>query len=412
MRTKNQLPPEYERAIDNAVAAERARMDAEGEAALAEMTKPIPGRTMSGASTDPARPYGSAGRTRPAWERGYAANAHLWTEEERKLRTPENDLETVEFFDAIVKNDGAKLREIEANQNRPEHARADMSVGVGGVGMVPEAFHNTVQMLTRRSNALRNDCTILPMVGGAGSSMKVPVVTTDPVAAVYAEAADMTGGTEPVIGSVTLTPVKLGQVVMLSRELWDDTPLATTSLLLDLITTSIINVENYHICHPTPTDFTGNLVDDSTASADTFDDDAETLATLSSKLYELPLDAVGRSTWLINPAAAEALSALTDTNARQVFLPFDAAPRIIGSEQGGQSMLLGRPVRVLPIGTIPADTAIVGDLSAYTLVDRESIHVEVDRNALFKNDQVGVHISRRVDGTVAQATRIRNHPAS
>jgi len=64
------------------------------------------------------------------------------------------------------------------------------------------------------------------------------------------------------------------------------------------------------------------------------------------------------------------------------------------------------------VATIRADTAIVGDLSAYTLLDREFIHVEVDRTALFKSDQVGVHVSRRVDGTVAQATRIRNHPAS
>ena len=44
---------------------------------------------------------------------------------------------------------------------------------------------------------------------------------------------------------------------MLSRELWDDTPLATVNLLAQLVTTSIINVENYHICNATPTDFTG-----------------------------------------------------------------------------------------------------------------------------------------------------------
>lgn len=112
------------------------------------------------------------------------------------------------------------------------------------------------------------------------------------------------------------------------------------------------------------------------------------------------------------PPAAEAITALSDTNARQVFTPFDDAPNYIGGDEGGQGMLLGRPVRVLPISAIPADTAIVGDLSAYTLLDRETIRVEVDRHALFKNDQVGVHVSRRVDGTVAQATRIRNHPAA
>jgi HK97 family phage major capsid protein len=368
--------------------------------------------TVAKIISDSRHPYGSAGRTRPAWEQAYERNAHLWSEEERQLRTPEKDLETVAFFQAVIDGDNARIREIEAKQARAEHVRADMSIGVGGVGMVPEGFYNLVQLLTKRVNKLRNLCTVVPMAGGAGSSMKVPVVTTNPAPAVYAEGADMTGGTEPVIGSATLTPVKIGQVIMLSRELMEDTPLPTVTLLANLVTEAIGSAEDYHIAHPTPTDFTGNLVDDSTASADTFDDDAETLATLASKLYELPLDAINNATWLINPAAAEALSALTATNSRQIFLPFNDAPSYIGSAEGGVGMLLGRPVRVLPITTVPADTAIVGDLSAYTLLDREFIHVELDRHAAFKTDQVGVHVSRRVDGTVAQATRIRNHPAS
>lgn len=269
-----------DRLVAEVVNDERRKWKAELDEEMSRLGKPS--SSASGALDTIS--YGDAGRSRPAWERAYEVNQHLWTEEERKLRTPENDMETVRFFDAVIKGDMARLREIEANQKRPEHARADMSTSVGGLGMVPVAFHNTVQMLTRRSSALRNLCTVIPMGGAEGSSMKVPTVTTDPVAAVYAEAADMTGGTEPVIGSVTLTPVKIGMVIMLSRELWDDTPLPTANLLANLGTTSITTVENYHVCHPTPTDFTGNLVDGSTASADTFDDDAETLATLASKL--------------------------------------------------------------------------------------------------------------------------------
>jgi len=403
------------RKIDIIVKEERKHYQAALDRALVKLTEPdrtVAGQIFGDGPVTKSQPYGSAGRSRPDWERAYERNAHLWSEEERKLRTPQNDLETCQFFDAVIKGDHAKLREIEDRQVRPEHVRADMSIGVGGVGMVPVAFYNTVQLLQNRVSKLRNLVTVIPMGGAQGSSMKVPTVTTQPVAAVYAEAADMTGGTEPVIGSVTLTPVKIGMVVMLSRELWDDTPLATANLLSQLIAESIGYVEDYNIANATPTDFTGNLVDDTTASADTFDDDAETLATLASKLYELPLDAIQNATWLINIDAAEALSALTDTNARQVFLPFNDAPEYLGGAEGGAGMLLGRPVRVFPTAIIPANTAVVGDLRAYTLLDRESIHVEVDRGALFKNDQVGVHVSRRVDGTVAQAPRIRNHPAS
>src|SRR5262245_51788352 len=49
---------------------------------------------------DIAGEYGSAGRTRPAWERAYdtAARTYGWDDEMRKWRTPAHDLETVEFI--------------------------------------------------------------------------------------------------------------------------------------------------------------------------------------------------------------------------------------------------------------------------------------------------------------------------
>ncbi len=167
-----------------------------------------------------------------------------------------------------------------------------------------------------------------------------------------------------------------------------------------------------NIINGTPTDFTDNLEDDATASADTWVDTGESLASLASKLYELPLDAIANSTWLINIAAAEALSALTDTNARQVFLPFDPAPSFIGPNEGGAGLLLGRPVRVFPTAIIPSNVAFVGDMRAYTLLDRETIRVVTDTSAFFGTDQVGLHVSRRVDDAMAQATKIRKHPAA
>src|SRR5262245_54134775 len=47
---------------------------------------------------------GSAGRTRPAWERAYdsAARTYGWDEETRKWRTPQHDHEAVQFIRAVA----------------------------------------------------------------------------------------------------------------------------------------------------------------------------------------------------------------------------------------------------------------------------------------------------------------------
>ena len=72
----------------------------------------------------------------------------------------------------------------------------------------------------------------------------------------------------------------------------------------------------------------------------------------------------------------------------------------------------GIPVRVFPTSIIPSNTAFIGDCRAYGLIDREFIRVAVSNDRYFDTDQVGLHVSRRVDGVMMQATRIRIYPAA
>ena len=366
------------------------------------------GSTSTYKPSDPLPSYGSAARAKPGWEREYqiAAYQEQWSDKEKRIRTPEADYETCQFFQAVIDGDQARLREIEANQNRSEFERA-ISTTSGGAGMITVGFSNQVQLLSERVAKMRQ---LVNVTVTSDTSIKVPTVTTQPVPAVFAEGADMSGGTDPGIGSVTLTPVKIGQIIRVSRELVQDSPLATSRVLAQLVAEAIGNAEDQHILDGALTDFTGNLFDNSTASADTWDDDAETLATIASKLYELPIDAITNASILINIDAAKALAAVTG-NDRQVFLPFDPAPQLLGPQEGGFGLLLGMPVRVFPTTHIPVNTCFIGNMKAYTLASREVMHVEADRGAFFSTDEIGLHISRRVDGTVAQATRIRKYPA-
>jgi len=372
-------------------------------------TPRIVGDSSSSRPLEPLPSYGEAARVRPGWEREYEITAYReqWTDSEKRTRRPEIDYETCQWFQATIDGDQAMLREIESRQHRPEFERA-ISTTSGGAGMITVGFSNQVQLLSERVAKMRQLVTVIPT---SDTSIKVPTVTTQPIPKVAAEGVDLTTSvTDPGIGSVTLTPVKIGQVIKVSRELAQDSPLATSRVLAGLVAEAIGNAEDQHILDGALTDFTGNLFDDSTASSDTWVDASETLASIASKLYELPIDAIANASILINVTAAKALAAVTG-NDRQVFLPFDDSPQILGPQEGGFGLLLGMPVRVFPTTHIVANTAIIGDMKAYTLASRETMHVVVDPNAFFANDQLGLHASRRVDGTVAQATRIRKYPA-
>jgi len=371
-------------------------------------TPRIVGDSSSSRPLEPLASYGEAARARPGWEREYEhARRYLWTEEEKAIRTPESDWETCQFFQATLSNDAALLREIEANQHRDEYERA-MTSASGGTGLVTTAFSNQVSLLNDRVQKMRNICNV---VLTSDNAIAVPKVATTPVPAVFAEGADMSGGTDPSITKVTATPVKIGQVIKLSNELAMDSPLATSSLLARLVAEGIGFAEDSHILRGDLTDFTDNIFDDATLSATLWDDSAETLATLATKLYKLPLDAIASASWVINVAAAERFTALSG-NERQIMLPFSDAPNIVGGAEGGFGLLLGKPVLVFPTALVPADTGMVGDFQAYTVVSRSELRVVVDTNAFFATDQMGLHVSRRVDGIMSQATRIIKFPVS
>ena len=288
-------------------------------------------QTLGGDGT--ARSYGSGGRLTEGWELELQHASRGWSDQEKRAYTPQACLETREFFRAIIENDQAMLREIydrPENRANPEISRA-LTTGAGGDGMVTTGFDRQVALISTRVAKMRNLVNVIPTTD---TSIRAPRVKTQPVPAVFAEGADMTSGvTEPDIEAITLTPKKIGMVIKMSRELVDDSPLQVSRVLAQLVAEAIGYAEDYNIINGTPTDFTDNLEDDATASADTFDDDAETLATLTSKLYELPLDAINDAAWLINVDAAKNLAALSG-NERQIFLPYDEAPRALGGSRG------------------------------------------------------------------------------
>lgn len=403
---------EVERIVDAALRApsggeRRSRSDGIGPDGLR------PGERVVDPAADRAG-YGSAGRTRPAWERRYE-RLHRERPELKPYRTPQHDVEARDFLRAVVTNDQAMLREIAARpHNRAasqEWERADLAIGSIGspgtaFGTVPVGFAGAIETILARASRLRARVNV---VQGNEFAVKIPVQTTKTVAAKHAEAADMaTGVTEPVYSSVTPEAVKLGALVKFSRELLDDSPLALLDAVTQDVGEAIGTLEDSAILDGTT--FGNSLFNTLTPHGSlTWTDASEDLASLTAKYYALGGVFRARASWVINEAAAAVLTAITATDGRPLLQEFNPAPRAIDDVEGQVGTLIGRPVLVFPTGTggVPADEGFLGDLSGFTLYVREQLRAEVSAHSDFDTDQVALKVARREQGIVSQAGRMQ-----
>jgi HK97 family phage major capsid protein len=249
---------------------------------------------------------------------------------------------------------------------------------------------------------------VVNVVMGNEFALKVPVQTTKTVAAKHAEAGDMTSGvTEPTYSSVTPEAVKLGAVVKFSRELLDDLPLQLMNVVTQDVGEAIGTLEDSSILDGTT--LSDALFESLTPHGSiTWTDATETLATLIAKYFALGSPFRPRAHWVINETAAVTISAIAASGERQQFTEFNPPPTVLDDVGGQTGVLLGRPVLVFPAGTggVPANEALFGDLSGYTLYVREPLRVESTSQQDFDTDQVAVKVARRVDGVVSQAGRM------
>ena len=61
---------------------------------------------------------------------------------------------------------------------------------------------------------------------------------------------------------------------------------------------------------------------------------------------------------------------------------------------------------------MPADEAVFGDLTGYTIYVRENLRAEVSRESDFDTDQIALRVSRREDGILSQSARMLRFPAA
>jgi HK97 family phage major capsid protein len=362
-------------------------------------------------------PYGSAARTRPAWEREY--QRQHWSDDYRKLRTPAKDLEAQEFCRALALGDWAKLREIESRRPRDDEERRWMRADLGsttGAGLLPVGFRATIMRHLEVSAKIRAFATI---VAGNEQTVKVPREGTKMAGGMFAEGADMTAGiTEPTFTSVTLAAdQKLGIVFKASRELLDDSPLLFVNTIAQQAGEQFGQMEDARIL--ATAGFTSNLSGAATLSTvlmvDAPADSAAALTKLHDIVYALGEAARRFGVFILNETAAKNYGKIAATDGRPVFLELNPPPTPVG-DFGGPAVgrLMGFPTLVYPVGsgTVPSNTCYFGDLRGVAIYDREFMRAEQSPDRYFETDQVALKFVRRVDAAVVQASRVNKHPAA
>lgn len=403
----------FKRAKDAILTEARAQQMEDLASLFAELDKPDRSRVPEFNSG--THHYGGAGRTAPAWERAYA-RLHRQDPELKQWRTPEHDVEARDFLQAISTNDQAMLREIaDRDHNRAyrrQWERADLAGGTiaspgTGFGALPVGFANAIEAILARASRLR---PFVNVVEGNTFGMKIPVQGTKTVAAVHSEAGDLTSGvTEPTYTSVTPEAKKLGALVKFSNELLADSPLMLMNAVARDIAEAIGTLEDSSILDGTS--IGQSIFNDITASATTWTDaSASTVSYIANRYYALGSVFRPRATWIVNEAAAEVITSATGTGERQQFTEFNPTPTALDDVPGQTGVLMGRPCLVFPTGTggVPADEAVFGDLTGYTLYLREQLRAEASRDSDFGTDQTALRVLRRIAGIVTQGDRIQH----
>ena len=110
-----------------------------------------------------------------------------------------------------------------------------------------------------------------------------------------------------------------------------------------------------------------------------------------------------RGVWLMADATVKLVRKLKDGDQQYMWQP--------GLQAGQPDMLLGKPLitsTAMPAATTGLKSVVFGDLSGYTIADRQGTVLQRLNELYAGNGQVGFRAYRRMDGDTVDATGIKH----
>jgi HK97 family phage major capsid protein len=275
-----------------------------------------------------------------------------------------------------------------------------LQVGTDSEGgyIVPQEFDTKLVAALQDINEVRNWVSVIT----TASDRNIPVESTLGTASWTAEEAAYTES-DAAFSRVTLSDYKLGTIIKVSEELLRDAFFDVQGYLATNFGKRFGLAEESAFVNGDGSGKPTGIVPGSSLGVTA----AGAAAITANELMEL-FHALGRpyrknAVWLMADGTAKMIRKLVDGNSQYLWQP--------GLQAGQPDMLLGRPVIVstaMPAATTGLKSVVFGDLSYYTVADRQGTVVQRLNELYAANGQVGFRGYRRMDGKVTLSSAIKH----
>ena len=274
-----------------------------------------------------------------------------------------------------------------------------LQVGTDSEGgyIVPQEFETQIVEYLQDINEFRQFANVI----STASSRKIPIESTLGTATWTAEEAAYTES-DAAFGQVVLDDYKLGTIVKVSEELLQDAFFDVSAYLARNFAKRFGLAEETAFVTGAGSTLPTGLTVGGTDSTITFaSNSAITTDEIIDVYHALTRPYRVNARWVINDSTAKAIRKLKDTTNQYLWQP--------GLQAGVPALLYGKPVLVstaMPaIGTV-AKSVVFGDLSGYTVADRQGVSVQRLDELYAANGQVGFRAWKRLDAKVTDTSAI------
>jgi HK97 family phage major capsid protein len=271
--------------------------------------------------------------------------------------------------------------------------------------IVPQSFYDVIQENLLYTGPFPDSNLFTVLNTASGEDIKVPVESTRPVGSAVSEGATI-GTSEGTFSNVTLRAHKYGTLVLVSRELIEDSGIdlvpflgrqlgvALGTAINSALTLGTGTVEPAGISASAGSGVTGGTAVSGAFTADNLIDLAHSIDTAYAMRPNVA--------WMMSRATLGAVRKLKDNQGAYLYAP--------AATVGSPDTLLGYRIAENPyvaaIGT-SAKSVLFGDMSSYHVRQVGGIEVVRSDEAYFTSDQVAFRALIRIDGALGQSGAVK-----
>lgn len=275
-----------------------------------------------------------------------------------------------------------------------------LQVGTDSEGgyIVPEEFETQIVEYLQDINELRSVVTVV----STASDRNIPVESSLGSAAWTAEEGAYTES-DVAFSQTVLGSHKLGTIIKVSEELLQDAFFDVQTYLARNFAKRFGIAEESAFVNGDGSGKPTGIVGGSGEGVDAAAVDAITSDEIIDLFHSVPRQYRVNGTWLLNDSTVKLIRKLKDGDQQYLWQP--------GLQAGQPDLLLGRPViasTAMPVAEASAKSVVFGDMSGYTVADRQGTVVQRLNELYAANGQVGFRSYKRMDGKMVDATGIKH----